>query len=229
MAKTLQFIHVGKCAGSTLAKLLPYSPVISKKYSHFYESHVNGVEIDSNCDYLICLRNPISRAISAFEWRKKLVLIEANPSQVNRFSGEMEILRRYSSLSELSKRLYNSEGFLVQNVARDFRLIHHLRESISFYLSPLLAILSRKNVLGVICQETFASDCECVLGVGPESLFERGNPSKTEEYLDFVGNSQSYENLRKFLVDDYVCLARLWASGILSDEKYKTLLSFSSC
>ena len=87
MGNKLQFVHVGKCGGSTIAKLLKDSRKIAGRYSSVYESHVDGVVIDSECDYLFCLRNPVSRALSAFEWRKKLVLEDARPNQIHRFSG----------------------------------------------------------------------------------------------------------------------------------------------
>ena len=98
LKRQLQFVHIGKCGGSTVEKLLSASSVVSEKYSSFFESHINGVVVDLNCDYLFCLRNPIDRAFSAFEWRKKLVIEEALPEQVRRFPGERRVLRQYQSL-----------------------------------------------------------------------------------------------------------------------------------
>ena len=53
----------------------------------------------------------------------------------------------------MARSLYRLDGRLDQAVARDFQSIHHLRESISFYCSPLLAILTPHNVFGAVCQE----------------------------------------------------------------------------
>ena len=83
-------------------------------------------EAKENCDYLICLRNPISRAISAFEWRKKLVVSDPPPNQATRFRGEYEVLRAYDSFSDLASKLYQEDTSLNEFVARDFQLIHHL-------------------------------------------------------------------------------------------------------
>ena len=129
----MQFVHIGKCGGSTVEKLLPRSPVIIEKYSSFFESHINGVVIDSACDYLFCLRNPIDRAFSAFEWRKKLVAKDSLSDQVHRFPGERKVLRKYKSLGTMARSLYQADGRLDQAVARDFHAVHHLRESIAFY------------------------------------------------------------------------------------------------
>lgn len=175
-----------------------------------------------DCDYLICLRNPIDRAFSAFEWRKKLVLDDALPEQVNRFSGESEVLREYEDLGKLAKSLYRSDGRLNQVAARDFRLVHHLRESIAYYVKPLLSVLSPDNVLGIICQETLSFDCERLLGVDTENLFFRRNNSKrhSTQYLD----QNARLCLRRYLAEDYQCIASLWALGVLDDSQLMKLM-----
>ena len=177
--KLLRFIHVGKCGGSTIEKLLADSPLVSARYESVVESHVSGVSVDSNCDYLICLRNPISRAISAYEWRKKLVVSDPPPNQATRFRGEQDVLKAYVTFSDLASKLYHADASLNELAARDFQLIHHLRESISFYLKPLLPVLKYSNIYGVICQENLSAACDKLLGVFPNGLAERKKLSKT--------------------------------------------------
>ena len=222
MGKKLQFVHVGKCGGSTIAKLLNVSRVITDRYSSVYESHIDGVVIDSECDYLFCLRNPVARALSAFEWRKKLVLEDAHPNQVRRFSGEANVLKSYGSLSNLARSLYGPDGCLQQHVARDFNLVHHLRESISFYLNPLLGVLHPSNVLGVICQETLVEDCREILDVDASSVFERRNESRSLSVADL--DPIVLINLKRYLNQDYSCLSRLWSLGLLDDKKFALLM-----
>ena len=222
MGKKLQFVHVGKCGGSTIAKLLNVSSVVTDRYSSVYESHIDGVVIDSECDYLFCLRNPVARALSAFEWRKKLVLEDAHPSQVRRFSGEANVLKSYGSLSNLARSLYGPDGCLQQHVARDFNLVHHLRESISFYLNPLLGVLHPLNVLGVICQETLVEDCREILDVDASSVFERRNESRSLSVADL--DPIVLINLKRYLNQDYSCLSRLWSLGLLDDKKFALLM-----
>ena len=200
MKDLLRFIHVGKCGGSTIEKLLHESPLVNRKYKQIIQSHVGGVTIDTNCDYLICLRNPISRAISAFEWRRKLVVSDPVPNQSRRFRGEYDALKSYSSFAELASKLYQTDSFLDELVARDFQLIHHLRESISFYLKPLMPILSTHNVYGVICQESLSIDCERLLGVAPAGIAERKNYSR-REFPSTLSNLAA-ANLKRYLFDD---------------------------
>ena len=225
MKRQLQFVHIGKCGGSSVNKLLCTSPVLNNKYSAFFESHINGVVIDSNCDYLFCIRNPIDRAFSAFEWRKKLVLDDALPDQVRRFPGERKVLRKYSSLGTMARSLYRSDGRLDQAVARDFHSVHHLRESISFYCRPLLGVLTPMNILGVVCQESLAADCARLLGVDVSGVLERSNASKrrTDQDLD----AEAVNNLKRFLVEDYQCLTALWSLGALSDQQFWRVMTSS--
>ena len=196
---------------------------MAQKYSNFYESHINGVKADPNCDYLFCLRNPISRAFSAFEWRKKLVLSDKCPDQVSRFPGEVDVLRSYGSLGFMARSLYRSDGSLNQIVARDFNLIHHLRESISFYIDPLLSVLTPRNVLGVICQETLSVDCSKILLVDCPQVFLRRNDLKMSIKDDFDPIAKS--NLQRFLHSDYRSIASLWSLWVISSEQFKGLMN----
>ena len=225
MKRQLQFVHVGKCGGSTILELLSQSPVVSEKYSSFYESHVNGVKITSDCDYLICLRNPIDRAFSAFEWRKKLVLEDKLPDQVRRFPGERKVLRQYQSLGAMARSLYRSDGRINQAVARDFNCVHHLRESISFYCRPLLDVLTPFNVLGAVCQETLAIDCTRLLDVDASGLRERSNESKRR--IDQDLDVEAVNNLKRFLVEDYQCITALWSLGALTDQQFWRVMKSS--
>ena len=225
LKRQLQFIHIGKCGGSTVEKLLHASPVISEKYYSFFESHINGVVVDPNCDYFFCLRNPVDRAFSAFEWRKKLVIEEASPEQVRRFPGERRVLRQYQSLGTMARALYRSDGRLNQAVARDFQCVHHLRESISFYCRPLLGVLTPSNIFGAVCQEQLVADCGKLLGVDASGLRERSNASKRR--IDQDLDAEAVNNLKRFLVEDYQCIAALWSLGALSDQQFWRVMTSS--
>ena len=225
LKRQLQFVHIGKCGGSTVEKLLSVSPVVRDNYSSFFQSHINGVTIDSSCDYLFCIRNPIDRAFSAFEWRKKLVLEDKLPDQVRRFPGERRVLRKYQSLGAMARSLYRPDGRLDQAVVRDFNCVHHLRESISFYCDPLLSVLAPDNILGVVCQETLTADCQEILKVDASGLRERSNASKPriKQELD----AAALNNLKHFLVEDYQSIAALWSFGALSDQQFRRVMTLS--
>ena len=110
-------------------------------------------------------------------------------------------------------------------VARDFGAVHHLRESIAFYCRPLLSVLSPCNILGVVCQETLAADCSRLLGVDIAGVRERSNESKRR--IDQDLDAAALNNLKRFLVEDYQCLAALWGFGALSDQQFWRVMTSS--
>lgn len=223
--KTLHFIHIGKCGGSSLQEAIRLSPVVQNSYAKVLRSHVGGFKFVENCDYLIVIRNPIERAISAFSWRKKLVVHDEHPEQVVRFPGEREILNRYSSLERLAEALYFPEtGILNQLAARDFESIHHLRERISFYLNPLLPMLRRDNTLGIIVQERMNQDVKKILDVNLTSDFKK-NKDKLDSSRSM--SSAAILNLKRYLAGDFKCITELWCLGCLDDEGYCLLMNIA--
>ena len=66
----IHLIHIGKCAGSSIRNEL------IQKNVNFICFHCHTVEYDKNAKYIIVIRNPIKRFISAFNWRCNLVCIE---------------------------------------------------------------------------------------------------------------------------------------------------------
>ena len=118
--------------------------------------------------------------------------------------------------------MYQGDTSLNEFVARDFQLVHHLRESISFYLKPLLPVLTASNVYGVICQENLSADCEKLLGILPNGMAERKNVQRRESLSTL--EMQAVINLKRYLHDDYVCLATLWTKGVLSDCQFHSLM-----
>ena len=147
------------------------------------------------------------------------------PDQLRRFPGEARILRHYKSLGSMARLLYRSDGRLDQAVARDFRSVHHLRESISFYCSPVFGVLTPNNILGVVCQETLADDCARILAVDVAELQERSNASKRP--IDQDLDLKAVNNLKRFLVEDYQSIATLWSLGALSDQRFSRVMKFS--
>ena len=74
------------------------------------------------------------------------------------------------------------------------------------------------QLLGVVCQETMAADCSRLLGVDASGLRERSNESKRRVDQDL--DSEAVNNLKRFLVEDYQCIAALWSLGALSDQQF---------
>lgn len=201
---SLVYIHIGKCGGVTLSKAIDGSEIVNRRFTKITKVHVEKPPILSKASYLILVRNPISRALSAFNWRYKLVVTDE--IQKERFTGEYEILKKYETLNAISERLYSGD-MLNAEVAREFRTIHHLKEDIAFYLTELLEKISPSQVYAVMSTESLDDDILTYLGVSAtEKIHENASVTGSEKkYLSEL----AYSNLRKFLVEDYRALEEL--------------------
>lgn len=202
----LVYVHIGKCGGESLWDAINSSKVIQKDFSRVHKVHIRKPPIHKKTKYLVVVRNPISRAVSAFNWRYKLVV--EDETQRHRFKGEWEVLTKYKTLNTLAERLYKN-GELDDQVAKDFESILHLRENIQFYLNELLDKISDDQIYGVMSTETLSEDVVRQLDVR--------DLKRTHENAKFVDKSKKYlsetahENLRRYLSDDFRCLETLLA------------------
>jgi hypothetical protein len=86
-------------------------------------------------------------------------------------------------------------------------------------------VITPINILGVVCQESLAADCTRILGVDASGIRERSNALKRPIDQDF--DDVAVKNLKRFLVEDYQCLAALWSLGALSDQQFWRVMTSS--
>lgn len=199
----IQVIHIGKCGGSTCTSIL-------NKFNIKYELiHIKKPVFDDNCKYLIIIRNPIDRFISAFNWRYKLVVLDK--TQENRFAGEKDTLQKYGCVNNLAE---NIECFDVNKT-----YVHHIYEDINFYLDDFLKKCKKENIIGVITQEDLNYDMQQIFNICDVNTHIHNN-TKADKYISTTG----YNLLKKYLHKDYECVNKLFAMGCLTDKQY-TILS----
>lgn len=194
----LVLVHIGKCGGSTLRRAVQRSSVVEERFSDVRFVHVRKPRYQQNPTYLFALRNPISRSLSAFNWRKKLV-VETKKHEF-RFSGEFDVLVKYGNLNALAESLYSGDVVNLEAM-RDWLTIHHLKEDIAFYLRDLLPPLREDQIFGVVSQESLNDDLESLLGVANKRVSKRNNDAPDPESLYL--SERAKENMRKFLIADY--------------------------
>lgn len=218
-AYNLIYIHVGKCGGSSLWRAIHASPIIDKKFRSIFRVHVTKPPVHQKSKYLIVVRNPISRALSAFNWRYKLVVTDE--VQKERFAGEHELLSKYATLNNLAEALYKND-VLDENVAAEYRGIFHLKEDISFYLSDLLRTVSQDQLFSVLTTENLNQDIEKHLGV-TNTVKEKENRSKTND-ASMQLSDEARSNLRRFLAADYHAIEALSKLKAFPTETYNVLM-----
>lgn len=208
-------IHIGKCGGTTLKKAMRAADWNGK----FNAVHMRRPPVRRDLRYYILARHPIRRALSAFNWRYKLVVDDG--AQADRFRGEAEVLRRYVTLNRLGESLYGADGAPNRQAHRDIRKIHHLREDIDFYLGDLLDAVVPDQIIDVLLQETLDADIRRAFNYENRGR-EKSNPADAD--ADRTKLSEAAErNLRRFFHRDFECLDRLRVMGKISQDAFSML------
>lgn len=219
--RVLNFIHIGKCGGTSVRQAVYSSQKVRSLYDEIRTIHVARPIFRRNVDYLVVIRNPIERAISAFNWRFKIVVEQS--TQSSRFKGEKNSLLKYKTLNNLAESLYNESGNLCAVADYDYRSIHHLREGIDFYLHHQFFALPSNLIYGVIIQSSLTQDCARLLDVDfvPE---KNKNSSRSVKSRATNLSSLARTNLRKYLYKEYRCILQMREAGLITSLEYNELI-----
>ena len=214
MNKNFTFIHIGKSGGSTISALL------KENNFNFNRIHIRRVKYNPDKKYLIVLRNPVSRFISAFYWRKRLVELK-NIST----SSELKFFQKYSSLDDLCCKLYTKEGDINSSIDAEIKKHHdgkkhpeHIAMDLDYYIGDFSKKCDPKNIIGVMCQETLNNDFSKIFGITPSIHLKNNKNSKPNV------SEQTKSILKKYLHKDYAVIENLNNLNLLSDNQYKILL-----
>ncbi len=203
-------IHIGKCGGSTVMK------EFNKKNIKFLEKHICRVDYSKNKKYIILVRNPISRFVSSFNWRYKLVCDDG--LQSNRFPGEKELLSKYKTVNSLAENIYGLDDKLNIDFSKKKFYIHHITEDINFYIGDFLKKCDRENIIAVLATETLSMDLKENFDINLET-HKKKNKDKYDSYLSKKAN----DNLKRYLKKDYECIEKLYEMGLITKGKYDFL------
>ncbi len=202
------FVHIGKCGGSSVIE------EFKKHGLKFQEKHVGGLKFRRQKQYGIIIRNPISRFVSAFNWRYLLVV--EKQEQKDLFKGEYELLKKYKDVNNLAEHIYDENGNLVLDFKHEDYYIHHITEDIHFYLEELLKKGSKKHISYVLATETLSEDLKAQFNINLTSHLKK---NKKQIKLSEL----ALNNLVKYLEKDFECIETLNAMGLLTDKQYQNL------
>lgn len=209
-------VRIGKCGGTSLRRAL-----VDGGVNGLHVFHVKKPPYREDLSYIIVARDPVARALSAFNWRYRLVVTEEQ--QKDRFAGEHDVLSRYGSMRVLAEALFDEDGSPNEEAQSDYCRIHHLREGIAYHLEEILARCRPQQVKAVLMQESLDQDIERVFGIH-STYQEKRNTSglRVSEQLGNVGLT----NLRRYLEPEYRCLLRLSCFGKLDPSPWIGYLGF---
>ena len=190
------FIHIGKCGGGTLRNF--FNEI---NYKCIY-SHVYKPKISQEYEYIILIRNPITRLISSFNSRK-ILTAELD----KRFKCEDKLLNKFNDIHDFVSDLDNFKGY-----------IHHIHENISFYLTELLDKIQPIQIKRIYTQEYLNDELYEDFLKYP-SINKHENISNLPKTL----NETEYVKLKKYLTQDYECIEKLNEFGVLTPKQYEVL------
>jgi len=216
----LYIVHIGKCGGGSLTIEL------NKKNIKFALVHCNKPKIKKDFKYIILIRDPINRFISAFNWKMFRCLTEEgkNYQGMNDASKknikEVEGYKYWKNINNFAENLYDEKGNVNDAAIELIKNSNHLKFDINFYMEEILPICD-KNLCDVIRYEHYKDDINKVFNI--ESITATSHVYD-KRYSTHVSD-RGKKNLRHFLEKDYNCFHKLREKNIINDEYYQDILT----
>lgn len=202
-------IHVGKCGGSSVVHEL------KRKEFDFEHFHLRKPIAAPDRRYIVLVRDPLTRFVSAFNWRCHLlcvgdqrqedagIMIYSRPL-TERESLERSFLSQFKDANELAERLMPIESQDSLPLSSMLKLIGHVQAGFSWHLDHLLDVIDPQQLLGVICAENFKDDFEALFGFRPTLAINRDYTHRPTELSELA-----CKNLKHGFEAEYRTLARL--------------------
>lgn len=206
------FIHIGKTGGTTVHDELK---IHGFRYREVHVRKANKVHFNSNKTYVISIRNPIKRFVSAFNWRYHLLVVEkSKPGK----EGEVEFLMKHRNVNNLAESLFDENGTQLIDFSREGMKIGHITESISQYLQNLKT-QNANLIAGVIDTETLSEDMMRIFGIQVSKATNKNSHRNYSKDLSKKG----LQNLIKFLAPEFEIIEKMNRMGLLTDKQYENL------
>lgn len=222
MKNDIIFIHIGKCGGTTIKNSI--KKILSLKSPPFPFVHLKQIKYNEDDLYIICIRNPIRRFVSAYNWRKHLLNLRPDKNL-----AEKLFLDSYKNINELCEQLYiNGElnNRLDKNINMEYdhtvkKHPSHLGTSIYWYLKDILKNCSKHNILGIITTENIEEEFYDLFNCNLVKQMKKRN-KKYSNYL----SKKAQDNLRKYLEKDYECIQKLYDMGCISKKQFNLIYNY---
>lgn len=198
-------VHVGKCGGSSIAEEL------KARGFGFEHVHMRRPVARAGRRYVVLVRDPVARFVSAFNWRRHLLehdLLPAarctDPIGRLRHDAERQFLAQFEDVNAFAERLVRTGEFEVSPIATLMGLIGHVPQGFAWYLDDLLEAVVPEQLAAVIATERLADDVERAFGFRPTAERNRHYPSSGASL-----SAQGHVNLAREFAAEYRTLQRL--------------------
>lgn len=211
------FIHVPKTGGTTLDMTLKerYNIKIEQYHNHEnsfpvcllkkYKTENDSVLYIPQKKYLLTLRNPVKRFISAFYHMMKC------NSNMKKILESLKIVS-IDDLCLFMKKSPEDFNNHIENCGG------HMKYNFHKYLCDFLINCPPEDII-IIIAEDFESECLNKLNIEIQKNYNKGN----------YQNDISEENkifLEKYLKDDYAIIKSMLKKKMISNEEYNTVVTY---
>jgi hypothetical protein len=198
-------VHVGKCGGSSVVEEL------RQRGFAFEHVHMRRPRLAADRRYVVLVRDPVARFVSAFNWRHHLLagdLLPAartqDPIAQLRHRTEHEFLLHFDDVNAFAERLVHTGETEVSPLVALMQLIGHVPQGFAWYLDELLGWIEPSQLIGVIATERLADDFEGLFGFRPTAERNRLDASRAT-----LLSPQGRANLAREFAGEYRTLGRL--------------------
>jgi len=210
------FIHIGKCAGTTIAKELQ-----KRKIIHTNTVHCAQATYHDTYKYIISVRNPIRRFISAYNWQHYCITRPTEAQCRGDHREELRLFDFYKNINGLAESIYDQNGnldpkayhFIQGKKEWGYRQI---KEDINWYIGEFLKACPPEQIAAVVTMENLKEDMKKIFDI-TVTLHEHDNQNIYDTSLTELGT----KNLRKYLAKDYECLLKLKELGLITNAYYE--------
>lgn len=228
--QSFYFIHVGKCGGTSIRTALSSKELLKHTVEpvNITWCHCRKPELIDTLPYYVCLRNPIDRFVSAFNWIYYRVITPTyEPTLHKRYvtrNPSVEDFAFYDNdVNKMAEQLYDNDGALNEKAhnitmarGRDKlgKFGGQMSWDITFYLEELLK--SEIKITGVIAFPTLEEDAKHHFGIELGCFKKNQLGNKTLSKL-------GYKNLRRYLDNDFKCIKAIYDQGGMTEKQFNDL------
>lgn len=202
---SFDLVHVGKCGGGTVVQEL-----VPRGYQ-FEKFHLRRPVAAADRRFVILVRDPVARFVSAYNWRQLVMHEESFPAVGSedpvkrlRHDTERAFLSLFPDVNTFAEKLVAGGTWDVSPITTLMQLIGHVPQGFAWYLDELLDRIEPGQLLGVLATERFADDFESLFGFRPTASRHR-NEASLPTNLSPAGRA----NLVRQFAGEYRTLARL--------------------
>jgi hypothetical protein len=208
------FIHVGKCSGSVLEKNFNKLKHISIHYANqrppLPSIEINKLtKIHSMDKFICCVRHPVDRWISAFNFKYTRVILRNGN---DRLAKEKEGFEFYKTATNLAEQLYNEDG-TPNAKAHIFATLQC--DHLAFGLEHYLGNFDESHTVKVICHEFIKRDFEKVFK--KKIVFPKSSVRPNSKPHDTI-TLKAYKNIKKFIKKDFDTIDKFASYNFISKE-----------